>query len=173
MIYTLLVTSRYKITNIRRHYGTIGSEDWNFFCCNQSHVLQLQKYCDFYGIRSKNIAIYLESKAEGIYPVGFLKGLSRHGLQCRDSRQLRIIPAITAAARRLESARRYVFFNPFRSLYFSVDVSSTPISLTLPLSGWNTTYAGCFLSTKIFGSRPNCTPNCATSICSRASTLPS
>ena len=41
--------------------------------------------------------IYLESKAEGIYPVGFLKGLSRHGLQCRDSRQLRIIPAITAA----------------------------------------------------------------------------
>uniref|UniRef100_UPI004025A526 hypothetical protein n=1 Tax=Candidatus Limisoma sp. TaxID=3076476 RepID=UPI004025A526 len=47
--------------------------------------------------------IYLESKAEGIYPVGFLKGLSRHGLQCRDSRQLRIIPAITAAAGR----RRY------------------------------------------------------------------
>ena len=80
---------------------------------------------------------------------------------------------IRKAARRLESARRYVFFNPFRSLYFSVDVSSTPISLTLPLSGWNTTYAGCFLSTKIFGSRPNCTPNCATSICSRASTLPS
>ena len=60
---------------------------------------------------SKNIAIYLESKAEGIYPVGFLKGLSRHGLQCRDSRQLRIIPAITAAARRLMSQRAAMFFS--------------------------------------------------------------
>ena len=35
--------------------------------------------------------------------------------------------------------RRYVFFKPFRRLYFSADASSTPISLTLPLSGWNTT----------------------------------